>query len=105
MADCLNQQDVYNIMKFKPMYDRVVVKRDEAKSKTAGGLYIPESAKKKVFKGTVVAVGNGVFHDGTSIPLIIKSGDKILFETGTDINIDGEDFLIMKESEIIGVFE
>ena len=93
-------------MKIKPLNDRVIVKRVEEEQKTAGGIIIPDTAKEKPAEGKVIAVGNGkVGDDGKRIPLEIKKGDRILFGkwSGTEIKLDGEDLMIMKESDILGV--
>lgn len=93
-------------MKFRPLHDRVLVRRVEAEEKTAGGIIIPDSAKEKPQEGEVVAAGEGVYNeDGDRIKLDVKVGDKILFGkwSGTEVKIDGEDLLIMKESDILGI--
>ncbi|WP_432450569.1 co-chaperone GroES [Aliiroseovarius marinus] len=93
-------------MAFTPLHDRVLVRRVESDEKTAGGLIIPESAKEKPAEGLVVAVGAGAKDDdGDRIAMDVKEGDKILFGkwSGTEITIDGEELLIMKESDIMGV--
>ena len=93
-------------MAFRPLHDRVLVRRIEAEEKTAGGIIIPDSAKEKPSEGEIVAVGNGSkAEDGTVTPLDVKPGDKVLFGKwgGTEVKIDGEDLLIMKESDIMGV--
>jgi chaperonin GroES len=93
-------------MGFKPLHDRVLVRRVEAEEKTAGGIIIPDSAKEKPQEGEVVAVGSGNrAENGTVTPLDVKAGDKILFGkwSGTEIKLDGEDLIIMKESDILGV--
>jgi len=93
-------------MKFTPLHDRVLVRRLEGDEKTAGGLIIPDSAKEKPSEGEVISVGAGVRdEDGDRVALDVKAGDKILFGkwSGTEIKIDGEDLLIMKESDILGV--
>jgi len=93
-------------MAFRPLHDRVVVRRIEADSKTAGGIIIPDSAQEKPSEGEVVAVGEGARDDdGDRIPLDVKAGDRVLFGkwSGTEVKIDGEDLLIMKESDIMGV--
>jgi chaperonin GroES len=93
-------------MKFRPLHDRVLVRRVEAEEKTAGGIIIPDSAKEKPQEGEVVSVGTGArAEDGTITPLDVKAGDKILFGkwSGTEVKIDGEDLLIMKESDILGI--
>jgi chaperonin GroES len=91
---------------FRPLHDRVVVKRIEAEQKTKGGIIIPDSAKEKPQEGLVVAVGPGGRDEaGKLIPIDIKTGDKVLFGkwSGTEIKLDGEELLIMKESDIMGV--
>ena len=93
-------------MAFTPLHDRVLVRRVESDEKTAGGLIIPDSAKEKPAEGVVVAVGAGARDDdGDRIALDVKEGDKILFGkwSGTEITLDGEELLIMKESDIMGV--
>ena len=95
-------------MKFRPLHDRVVVKRIEEEAKTAGGIIIPDTAKEKPQQGEVVAVGPGARDEaGKIIPLDVKVGDRVLFGkwSGCDVKIDGEDILIMKESDILGVLE
>lgn len=95
-------------MKVKPLHDRVIVKRVEEEEKTKGGIIIPDSAKEKPAEGKIVAVGNGkVTEDGKQIPLEVKKGDRILFGkyAGTEINIDGEEHLIMREDDIIAIIE
>ena len=95
-------------MKFRPLHDRVLIKRIDADEKTAGGLIIPDTAKEKPMEGEVVAVGSGARNEkGEVSPLELKAGDKVLFGkwNGTEVKIDGEDLLIMKESEIMGVLE
>ena len=95
-------------MKFRPLHDRVLVKRLEGEEKTKGGIIIPDTAKEKPMEGKVVAVGPGARgEDGKLIPLDVKKGDKILFGkwSGTEVKIDGTDYLIMKESDIMGVVE
>ncbi|MCO5112835.1 MAG: co-chaperone GroES [Bdellovibrionaceae bacterium] len=90
----------------RPLNDRILVKRTEQEDKTAGGLIIPDSAKEKQSKGEVVAVGVGrVTDDGKTIPLEVKVGDKILFGTyaGTELKIDGVEYLMMRENEVFGV--
>src|SRR5476651_1365575 len=92
--------------KFRPLHDRVVVKRIDAEEKTKGGIIIPDSAKEKPQEGQVVAVGPGGRDEaGKLIPIDIKSGDRVLFGkwSGTEIKLDGEELLIMKESDIMGV--
>ena len=93
-------------MKFRPLHDRVVVKRIEADTKTAGGIIIPDSAQEKPQQGEVVAVGPGGRDDhGKLIPIDVKPSDVILFGkwSGTEVKIDGVDYLIMKESDIMGI--
>ncbi len=93
-------------MAFKPLHDRVLVRRVESEEKTAGGLIIPDSAKEKPAEGLVVAVGEGAKDDdGDRIAMDVKEGDRILFGkwSGTEITIDGEELLIMKESDILGI--
>ena len=95
-------------MKIRPLQDRIVVKRLAEQEKTAGGLYIPDSAKEKPVEGEVVAVGNGkVLEDGKVRPLDVKAGDRILFGkySGTEIKIDGIEHLILREEEVLGVVE
>jgi len=93
-------------MAFRPLHDRVLVRRLEAAAKTAGGIIIPETAKEKPQEGEIVSVGTGTrLEDGTIQPLDVKAGDKILFGkwSGTEVKLDGEDLLIMKESDLLGV--
>jgi chaperonin GroES len=93
-------------MAFRPLHDRVLVRRIEAEEKTAGGIIIPDSAKEKPSEGEIVAVGTGSrAEDGKVTPLDVKVGDRILFGkwSGTEVKLDGEDLLIMKESDIMGV--
>ena len=93
-------------MKFRPLHDRVVVRRVEEDTKTAGGIIIPDTAQEKPMQGEIVAVGNGARGDDNEIiPLDVKKGDKVLFGkwSGTEVKIDGNDLLIMKESDIMGV--
>ena len=93
-------------MSFRPLHDRVLVRRVEAEEKTAGGIIIPDSAKEKPSEGEVVAVGNGSkSEDGTVTPLDVKVGDRVLFGkwSGNEVKIDGEELLIMKEADIMGV--
>jgi chaperonin GroES len=95
-------------MKFRPLHDRVVVKRIEEEAKTAGGIIIPDTAKEKPQQGEVVAVGPGARDEtGKIIPLDVKVGERVLFGkwSGSEVKIDGEDLLIMKESDILGVLE
>ena len=93
-------------MTFRPLHDRVLVRRVEAEEKTAGGIIIPDSAKEKPAEGEIVAVGNGSrAEDGKVTPLDVKVGDRVLFGkwSGTEVKVDGEDLLIMKESDILGI--
>lgn len=95
-------------MKVKPLHDRIIVKRLEEEEKTKGGIIIPDTAKEKPFEGRVIAVGDGrIKDDGTKIPMELKKGDRILFSkyAGTDIKIDGEDHLIMKEDDVLAIIE
>ena len=94
--------------KFRPLHDRVVVKRIDAEEKTKGGIIIPDTAKEKPQEGEIVAVGpGGRDESGKLIPIDVKPGNRVLFGTwsGTEVKIDGEDLLIMKESDIMGVLE
>ena len=93
-------------MHFRPLHDRVVVRRIEAEEKTSGGIIIPDTAKEKPQEGEVISVGSGVrADDGKVTPLDVKAGDRILFGkwSGTEVKIAGEDLIIMKESDILGV--
>jgi chaperonin GroES len=93
-------------MAFRPLHDRVLIRRIEAEEKTAGGIIIPDSAKEKPSEGEVVAVGSGTrSEDGKVTPLDVKAGDRVLFGkwSGTEVKLDGEDLLIMKESDIMGI--
>ncbi|WP_294239034.1 co-chaperone GroES [uncultured Sphingomonas sp.] len=93
-------------MNFRPLHDRVLVRRVEAEEKTAGGIIIPDTAKEKPQEGEVVAAGSGAkAEDGKVTPLDVKAGDRILFGkwSGTEVKVNGEDLLIMKESDILGV--
>jgi chaperonin GroES len=93
-------------MSFRPLHDRVLVRRIEAESKTAGGIIIPDNAKEKPQEGEVVSIGTGTrAENGTITPLDVQSGDKILFGkwSGTEVKVDGEDLIIMKESDILGI--
>ena len=95
-------------MKFRPLHDRVVVRRLEQEERTAGGIIIPDTAKEKPLEGTVVAVGNGkVLEDGKVRPMDIKPGDTILFSkyAGTEVKIEGEDHLILTDEDVLGVIE
>ena len=93
-------------MAFRPLHDRVLVRRLEAPSKTAGGIIIPDTAQEKPQEGEIIAIGTGSrAEDGTITPLDVKPGDRILFGkwSGTEIKLDGEDLLIMKESDVLGI--
>ena len=93
-------------MKFRPLHDRVVVRRLDSEEKTKGGIIIPDSAKEKPQEGEIIAVGSGARDEaGKLVPLDVKSGDRVLFGkwSGTEVKIDGKDLLIMKESDIMGV--
>ncbi|RJT22729.1 co-chaperone GroES [Chakrabartia godavariana] len=93
-------------MAFRPLHDRVLVRRIEAEEKTAGGIIIPDTAKEKPQEGEIVSVGSGAkADDGKVTPLDVKAGDRVLFGkwSGTEVKVDGEDLLIMKESDILGV--
>ena len=93
-------------MKFRPLHDRVVVRRLEDETKTAGGIIIPDTAKEKPMQGEIVAAGPGARNEqGALVPLDVKAGDRILFGkwSGTEVTIDGQELLIMKESDILGI--
>ena len=95
-------------MKIRPLHDRVVVKRIENDENKIGGLYIPDSAKEKPQEGEVIAVGNGKRNEaGQLVPLDVKAGDRILFGkySGSDIKLDGEEYMIMREDEVLGILE
>ncbi|MEZ5860137.1 MAG: co-chaperone GroES [Geminicoccaceae bacterium] len=95
-------------MKFRPLHDRVVVRRLEEEQKTAGGIIIPDTAKEKPMQGEILAVGPGARNEkGELTPLDVKAGDRVLFGkwSGTEVKIDGEELLIMKESDIMGIIE
>jgi chaperonin GroES len=95
-------------MKFRPLHDRVVVKRIDAEEKTAGGIIIPDTAKEKPSQGEIVSVGpGGRDENGKLIPMDVKAGDRVLFGkwSGTEVKIDGVEYLIMKESDIMGVLD
>lgn len=95
-------------MKIRPLQDRVIVRRVKEEEKTKGGLYIPDTAKEKPVEGLVVAVGNGkLLDDGTVRPLDVKAGDRVLFGkySGNEVKVDGEEHLILREDEILGVLE
>ena len=93
-------------MKFRPLHDRVLVEREESEEKTAGGIIIPDTAKEKPMQGKIIAVGSGARDEqGKLTPLDVKEGDTVLFGkwSGTEIKLDGTDYLIMKESDIMGI--
>jgi len=93
-------------MKFRPLHDRVLVRRIEQAEKTAGGIIIPDTAKEKPMEGEVISVGSGTgLADGKVIPLDVKAGDRILFGkwSGTEVKFNGEEYLVMKESDIMGI--
>ena len=95
-------------MKFRPLHDRVLVRRLESEEKTAGGIIIPDTAKEKPMEGTIVAAGSGMrSEDGKIHPLDVKKGDRVLFGkwSGTEVKVSGEELLIMKESDILGIIE
>lgn len=95
-------------MKFTPLHDRVLVRRIEGEEKTKGGLIIPDTAKEKPSEGEIISVGEGARKDsGELIPMGVKAGDRVLFGkwSGTEVKVDGEDLLIMKESDVLGVIE
>ena len=95
-------------MKFRPLHDRVLVRRIEQEDKTAGGIIIPDTVKEKPIEGEVISVGPGARNEkGELVPLDVKAGDRILFGkwSGTEVKIDGEELLIMKESDVMGIIE
>ena len=95
-------------MKFRPLHDRVVVRRIESEDRTSGGIIIPDTAKEKPQEGEIIAVGPGARDEaGKLVPLDVKAGDRILFGkwSGTEVKIDGEELLIMKESDVMGIVE
>ena len=95
-------------MKFRPLHDRVVVRRITALEKSAGGIIIPDTVKEKPMEGEVIAVGPGARNEqGTVVPLDVKAGDRVLFGkwSGTEVKLDGEELLIMKESDLMGIIE
>lgn len=95
-------------MAFRPLHDRVLVRRVESEEKTAGGIILPDSVQEKPSEGEVIAVGGGIKSDnGTVTPLDVKAGDRVLFGKwgGTEVKINGEDLLIMKESDIMGILD
>ena len=95
-------------MKLRPLQDRIIVKRIQEEEKTAGGIFIPDTAKEKPQMGQIVSVGNGKkTEDGKVIPVDLKAGDKVLFGkySGTEVKVEGDEFLIMREDDILGVIE
>lgn len=95
-------------MKFRPLHDRVLVRRVEQQEKTAGGIIIPDTAQEKPSEGEIVAAGSGARNEaGQLVPLDVKAGDRVLFGkwSGTEVKVDGEDLLIMKESDLLGLIE
>jgi len=101
-------QEQSQMAKFRPLHDRVVVRRLNAEEKTAGGIIIPDTAKEKPMEGEIVAAGPGARNEaGVLAPLEVKTGDRVLFGkwSGTEVKIDGEDLLIMKESDILGIID
>jgi chaperonin GroES len=95
-------------MKFTPLHDRVLVRRVEQNEKTAGGIIIPDTAKEKPSEGLIISAGSGARReDGTIMPLDVKAGDQVLFGkwSGTEVTVDGEDLLIMKESDLLGIID
>jgi len=95
-------------MRFRPLHDRVLVRRVESEQKTAGGIIIPDTAQEKPSEGEIIAVGNGrISEDGTVTALDVKEGNRVIFGkwSGTEVKVDGEELLIMKESDIMGVLE
>ena len=95
-------------MNFRPLHDRVLVRRVESDVKTAGGIIIPDTAQEKPMEGEIISVGSGIrAEDGSVTPLDVKAGDRVLFGkwSGTEIKLDGEDLLIMKESDVLGIIE
>jgi chaperonin GroES len=104
----LFERNEVETMKFRPLHDRVLVARIEDDTKTAGGIIIPDTAKEKPMQGEVIAVGPGARdQNGKLVPLEVKKGDRVLFGkwSGTEVKIDGQDLLIMKESDILGIVE
>ena len=95
-------------MKFRPLHDRVLVRRVESEEKTAGGIIIPDTAQEKPMEGEIISVGSGArSEDGKITPLDVKAGDRVLFGkwSGTEVEMDGEELLIMKESDIMGIID
>ncbi|AEH90805.1 Co-chaperonin GroES [Mesorhizobium australicum WSM2073] len=102
----LTEEEKMAKSKFRPLHDRVVVRRVESESKTAGGIIIPDTAKEKPQEGEIIAVGSGARDEaGKLVPLDVKAGDRILFGkwSGTEVKLNGEDLLIMKESDVMGI--
>ncbi len=106
---CLStSNEEFGNMKFRPLHDRVLLRRLEQEEKTAGGIIIPDTAKEKPMEGEVIAVGAGARDEsGKVVPLDVKAGDRVLFSkwSGTEVTIDGEELMVMKESDIMGVVE
>ena len=95
-------------MKFRPLHDKVIVQRIEEQEKSAGGIIIPDTAKEKPQQGRVIAVGTGIItKEGKTIPLLVKAGDRVLFSKygGTEIKLGDEDYLVMREDDILGILE
>ena len=92
-------------LKFRPLHDRVVVKRIDAEEKSAGGIIIPDTAKEKPSQGEIVAVGPGKYEDGKLVPMSVKVGDKVLYGkySGTEITLDNEQYLILRESDVLAI--
>lgn len=99
------QKELFNMASIKPLADRVLVKPDVAEETTSSGIIIPDTAKEKPQRGTVVAVGEGRYENGTKIAMSLKEGDKVLYGkyAGTELNIDGDELMIMRESDILGI--
>jgi chaperonin GroES len=114
---CISQSEIINpffeskeefAMKFRPLHDRILVKRIEEEERTRGGIVIPDSAKEKPIEGEIVSIGKGKVDDtGKLRPLDVKAGDRILFGkySGTEVKIDSQDFLIMREDDVLGILE
>lgn len=95
-------------LKVRPLHDRILVRRMAEEEKTAGGIFIPDTAKEKPKHGEVIATGNGrVTEDGKTLPLAVKAGDKILFSSyaGTEVKLDGKEFLMMREEDVLGIIQ
>lgn len=104
----LKKKETYEMAKFRPLHDRVLVRRVEADTKTAGGIIIPDTASEKPMEGEIVAVGSGHVNDNGDVrPLDVKEGDNVIFSkwAGTEVTIDGEELMVMKESDIIGIVD